>query len=227
MQYFLNHLLVLPWLHFTFSFSRSLLVRKRLHKHKFPWAVSWDKIFFNRIIKDEAPLRIFWRATKVAAGCIRMQNMKLVCRATSIETTKPQTNVGGFVLAPRVGLEPTTLRLTAACSTIELSRNDWIYIYNFVGAVLLESSARWHMSNPSHAFCDVWDPVAFWRDSTIELSRNRIPSKIYPNADRLSRSQCSKLASNGHISAFLDTPFYFIYIIFRKRDETYRSHCVF
>ncbi len=26
-------------------------------------------------------------------------------------------------LAPRVGLEPTTLRLTAACSTIELSRN--------------------------------------------------------------------------------------------------------
>lgn len=28
-----------------------------------------------------------------------------------------------FCLAPRVGLEPTTLRLTAACSTIELSRN--------------------------------------------------------------------------------------------------------
>lgn len=28
-----------------------------------------------------------------------------------------------FSRAPRVGLEPTTLRLTAACSTIELSRN--------------------------------------------------------------------------------------------------------
>ena len=28
-----------------------------------------------------------------------------------------------FILAPRVGLEPTTLRLTAECSTIELSRN--------------------------------------------------------------------------------------------------------
>ena len=27
-------------------------------------------------------------------------------------------------LAPRVGLEPTTLRLTAECSTIELSRNN-------------------------------------------------------------------------------------------------------
>ena len=28
-----------------------------------------------------------------------------------------------FVKAPRVGLEPTTTRLTAECSTIELSRN--------------------------------------------------------------------------------------------------------
>ena len=28
----------------------------------------------------------------------------------------------GFVLAPQVGLEPTTLRLTAECSTIELLR---------------------------------------------------------------------------------------------------------
>ena len=34
-------------------------------------------------------------------------------------------------LAPRVGLEPTTLRLTAECSTIELSGNSdgtiWYY----------------------------------------------------------------------------------------------------
>lgn len=29
----------------------------------------------------------------------------------------------GFSLAPQVGLEPTTPRLTAACSTIELLRN--------------------------------------------------------------------------------------------------------
>ena len=28
-------------------------------------------------------------------------------------------------VAPRVGLEPTTLRLTAACSTIELSGIEW------------------------------------------------------------------------------------------------------
>ena len=31
-----------------------------------------------------------------------------------------------YCVAPRVGLEPTTLRLTAACSTIELSRNHII-----------------------------------------------------------------------------------------------------
>lgn len=29
------------------------------------------------------------------------------------------------LLAPRAGLEPATLRLTAGCSTIELSRNDF------------------------------------------------------------------------------------------------------
>ena len=28
-------------------------------------------------------------------------------------------------LAPQVGLEPTTLRLTAECSAIELLRNNW------------------------------------------------------------------------------------------------------
>jgi hypothetical protein len=30
---------------------------------------------------------------------------------------------GGLFLAPQVGLEPTTLRLTAECSTIELLRS--------------------------------------------------------------------------------------------------------
>ena len=30
-----------------------------------------------------------------------------------------------ILLAPQVGLEPTTLRLTAECSAIELLRNVW------------------------------------------------------------------------------------------------------
>jgi hypothetical protein len=44
-----------------------------------------------------------------------------------IEPTRPAWKAGALPLsytrlAPRVGFEPTTLRLTAACSTIELSR---------------------------------------------------------------------------------------------------------
>ena len=32
------------------------------------------------------------------------------------------------ILAPRVGFEPTTLRLTAGCSAVELPRNDVRYL---------------------------------------------------------------------------------------------------
>ena len=40
-----------------------------------------------------------------------------------LKAKNPQTPVfTGFLKAPRVGLEPTTTRLTAECSTIELSR---------------------------------------------------------------------------------------------------------
>ena len=33
-----------------------------------------------------------------------------------------------YSLAPQVGLEPTTLRLTAECSAIELLRSVWLLI---------------------------------------------------------------------------------------------------
>ena len=39
---------------------------------------------------------------------------------------------GFYNLAPRVGLEPTTARLTAACSTIELPRNRCVLSSNEV-----------------------------------------------------------------------------------------------
>ncbi len=35
---------------------------------------------------------------------------------------------GSNLLAPRVGFEPTTLRLTAGCSTVELPRNNAKFI---------------------------------------------------------------------------------------------------
>ena len=37
-----------------------------------------------------------------------------------------------FLMAPRVGLEPTTLRLTAECSAIELPRNNSEVFQNLV-----------------------------------------------------------------------------------------------
>ena len=44
-----------------------------------------------------------------------------------MKNKKSQTIVCDF-LAPRVGFEPTTLRLTAECSTADLSRNTYIII---------------------------------------------------------------------------------------------------
>ncbi len=43
--------------------------------------------------------------------------------SSALEREIAATQSGGTLLAPPVGLEPTTPRLTAACSTIELRRN--------------------------------------------------------------------------------------------------------
>ena len=43
-------------------------------------------------------------------------------------------------MAPEVGLEPTTLRLTAACSTIELSRN--LFVRTFVTPLIYKKSRK-------------------------------------------------------------------------------------
>ena len=47
-------------------------------------------------------------------------------------------------LAPQVGLEPTTLRLTAECSTIELLRSNWSLYLNRAG---------WRVSNGGPDCC--------------------------------------------------------------------------
>ena len=44
-------------------------------------------------------------------------------RKNRAKYTKKEPTLGGFFIAPQVGLEPTTLRLTAECSAIELLRN--------------------------------------------------------------------------------------------------------
>ena len=68
----------------------------------------------------------------------------------SSDMQNPQTLMfTGFLLAPRVGLEPTNPRLTAVCSTIELSRiilfsqiysmrfHAFIYLQNYILKYLL------------------------------------------------------------------------------------------
>ena len=49
----------------------------------------------------------------------------------------------GFPLTPRVGLEPTTPRLTAACSTIELSRKVVNSLCELTTEELFHNSSNW------------------------------------------------------------------------------------
>ena len=46
----------------------------------------------------------------------------MLCGLLVIRKIKKEPTLGGFFMAPQVGLEPTTLRLTAECSAIELLR---------------------------------------------------------------------------------------------------------
>ena len=56
-----------------------------------------------------------------------------------IKCKKPaNTMFAGFSLPPRPGFEPGTLRLTAGCSTAELSRN-MIYIINYNTKIIFNS----------------------------------------------------------------------------------------
>ncbi len=58
------------------------------------------------------------------------------------ESKKRQANYLSFLEAPQVGLEPTTLRLTAACSAIELLRNAACGIIAKQGVVSSKSYGR-------------------------------------------------------------------------------------
>ena len=49
--------------------------------------------------------------------------------------------------APRAGLEPATTRLTAECSTIELSRIAINLLRKLIAEELLRNSSRWLYGN--------------------------------------------------------------------------------
>ena len=73
---------------------------------------------------------LVWRACPPSFGRVGLlqrspfgrTNIPLV-NILSLKQKNPTFQLG-FLSAPRVGLEPTTLRLTAACSAIELPRNQ-------------------------------------------------------------------------------------------------------
>ena len=58
-------------------------------------------------------------------------------------------------LAPRVGLEPTTYRLTAGCSTIELSRNAFARVIIRNSASIVKSYLKIFLCAPQTDF-DIW-----------------------------------------------------------------------
>src|ERR1039457_6624800 len=68
----------------------------------------------------------------------------------------------GLRVAPQVGLEPTTLRLTAECSTIELLRSKVVPLFNQTAS----SSVKSH------------GPSGYWRASIAfaNCSRNAVQS---------------------------------------------------
>ncbi len=59
------------------------------------------------------------KAKRKGTGCYPTVEKREICA----KYTKKEPTLGGFFMAPQVGLEPTTLRLTAECSAIELLRN--------------------------------------------------------------------------------------------------------
>ena len=66
---------------------------------------------------------------RLTLTCLLLQPRNLLCLFQGLTFNQRKTanaEVYGLFQTPRVGLEPTTPRLTAACSTIELSRNLFI-----------------------------------------------------------------------------------------------------
>ena len=83
----------------------------------------------RHILGSIFPERLIYEEKKIS----NHENDEVVDLLWNVQADCEETKTGRAIatnhlscLAPRVGLEPTTLRLTAACSTIELSRNGII-----------------------------------------------------------------------------------------------------
>ncbi len=90
-------------------------------------------------IRNAARSRFIFRLTLT---CLFLQPCDLLCLFQGLtfkQRKTANTDVYGLSQTPRVGLEPTTPRLTAACSTIELSRIILI-LFSFEGHTLKTES---------------------------------------------------------------------------------------
>ena len=162
--------------------------------NEFPGAIPGCKSFLDTVMKHKPSVRIIGRALVEFSGRNRLQYVYKVPH----KKEKPRTIFG--VLAPAVGLEPTTLRLTAACSAIELCRKE---ILNF----LLEPTSR-TLFGITAAF-----PTC--RDS--EQCRNGFIlgekyTQICPESQRILHKTPQKVLINTN-SRLLDTPFSNGYIL--------------
>ena len=70
-----------------------------------------------------------------------------------------QDVLSSYEKTPRVGLEPTTPRLTAVCSTIELSRIIEVYIFKTAHCVTSVTDYIWKSSLMNLPYCITGHPV--------------------------------------------------------------------
>ena len=154
------------------------------------------------------------------------------------------------ILTPRVGFEPTTLRLTAECSTAELSRNTLI-LYHFLQffQVLFENTFMYlqnHIQSfisPSISFLSYHFKLTFrGNHSRTSFSHcpfgnkwTRIPARSAPDASILPVSSthafpllacllrlCPRPISNSQLHALLHFHLCPIYLVVFKGSYYFR-----
>src|SRR5579884_3595765 len=100
--------------------------------------------------------------------------------STNGDVSKVCIELKGFNLAPQVGFEPTTLRLTAECSTIELLRSKARRIARatgFLNRITMPRAVARLIRRFARACENAPDPLDVWpSDGTqFDVSGSRVP----------------------------------------------------
>ena len=101
-------------------------------------------------------------------------------------------------LAPQVGLEPTTLRLTAGCSTIELLRNTLTAATRWARRTSSDEKDEKHVARPNphtnETNSDGQFTPSFFSSSPCSSPRTAPPRPATPAPTRQSRTRADRLA---------------------------------